>query len=123
MQSRVGIFRVREDLEEAIEAIGEIRERARRLCSTGPRTFNPGWNLVFELRNLIDVSEAIARSALQRTESRGAHSRLDFPKADPEWGRHNSVVCREGDRMRVTRTPLPPIPDELRAIAESAGGT
>jgi succinate dehydrogenase / fumarate reductase flavoprotein subunit len=80
------------------------------------RHFNPGWNLVFELRNLLIVSEAVARSALQRTESRGAHARLDFPDPDPEWGRLNSMVVRDGDAMRVVTTPLPELPAELSPL-------
>ena len=83
------------------------------LAVTGGRVFNPGWNLVFEVRNLLVVSEAITRSALQRTESRGAHSRLDFPETDQAgWGGRNSVVRRRADgSMEVATTSLPPMPD------------
>jgi succinate dehydrogenase / fumarate reductase flavoprotein subunit len=122
MQSLVGIFRVKGDLDEALRQILAIRARAGRLCATGPRTFNPGWHLVFELHNMIDVSEAITRSALQRTESRGAHSRLDYPSPDLKWGRLNNVVTRDGERMRVTTSRLPKIPDELREIIQPVGG-
>jgi succinate dehydrogenase / fumarate reductase flavoprotein subunit len=122
MQSLVGIFRVKDDLDEALRRILAIRARAGRLCATGPRTFNPGWHLVFELHNMIDVSEAITRSALQRTESRGAHSRLDYPSPDLKWGRLNNVVTRDGERMRVTTSRLPKIPDELREIIQPVGG-
>jgi succinate dehydrogenase / fumarate reductase flavoprotein subunit len=122
MQSLVGIFRIAEDLEEALQRIAAIRVRAERLSAAGPRTFNPGWNLVFELHNMIDVSEAITRSALQRAESRGAHSRLDFPSADPKWGRVNSVVARDGNEMRVTTAPLPKMSDTLREIVQPIGG-
>ena len=84
--------------------------------------FNPGWNLVFELRNLLVISEAITRSALQRTESRGAHSRLDHPETDAEsWGGRNSVVRRRPDgSMEVTTTELPEMPDELRLLLGGA---
>jgi succinate dehydrogenase / fumarate reductase flavoprotein subunit len=122
MQARVGIFRVESDLEEALGRIDDIRARAARISVTGPRAFNPGWNLVFELRNLVDVAEAITRSALQRTESRGAHSRIDYPDADPAWGHKNSVVCREADEMRVSTTSTIEIPDDLLAIAKAGGG-
>jgi succinate dehydrogenase / fumarate reductase flavoprotein subunit len=121
MQSRVGIFRVEADLDEALERLGDIRRRAARIRVSGPRAYNPGWNLVFELRNLIDVSEAITRSARQRTESRGAHSRLDFPDTDAKWGSLNSVVCREADGMRVTTAPTPPIPEDLLELAKAGG--
>jgi succinate dehydrogenase / fumarate reductase, flavoprotein subunit len=122
MQSLVGIFRVKEDLDQALRRIIAIRARARRLCAPGPRTFNPGWNLVFELHNMIDVSEAITRCALQRTETRGAHSRIDHPSPDPKWGRLNNVVTRDGERMRVATAKLPKIPDELREIIQPVGG-
>jgi succinate dehydrogenase / fumarate reductase flavoprotein subunit len=120
MQNLVGIFREQADLETALERIASIRERAVRARVSGSRAYNPGWHLVFELRNLIDVSEAIARSALQRTESRGAHSRLDYPDPDPGWGHRNSVVCRDGDAMVVKTSPTADAPDELMALA-SAG--
>ena len=68
------------------------------------------------MRNLLIVSEAVTRSALQREESRGAHSRLDFPDADAEWGRLNSVVTLDGDAMRVGTSSLPEMPDLLREI-------
>jgi len=78
---------------------------------------------VFELRNLIDVSEAITRSALQRTESRGAHSRIDFPDTDPKWGRLNSVISHEAGAMRVTTGPTADLPDDLRTLAAAGGGS
>ena len=83
------------------EALGQLADAAPSLAAvraTGGRAYNPGWNLVFELGNLLTVSEAITRSALQRTESRGAHSRLDYPVTDEAtWGGVNSVVCRAAD--------------------------
>ncbi|HKY88657.1 MAG TPA: fumarate reductase/succinate dehydrogenase flavoprotein subunit, partial [Candidatus Limnocylindrales bacterium] len=105
MQSLVGIYRTAEDLEEAIRRIADLRRRWSRCRVSGDRTYNPGWDLVFELRNLLTISEAIARSALQRPESRGAHSRLDHPDADAQWGRLNSVVSRGEEGMRVTTSP------------------
>jgi succinate dehydrogenase / fumarate reductase flavoprotein subunit len=118
MQRLVGIYRVDADLQEAIGELAKLRARWPRLAVRGGRTFNPGWNLVFEVRNLLIVSEAIARSALQRTESRGAHSRLDHPETDQAgWGGRNGVVRRHADgSMEVTTTSLPPTPDDLRAL-------
>jgi succinate dehydrogenase / fumarate reductase flavoprotein subunit len=83
---------------------------------TGGRVFNPGWHLVFELGNLLTVSEAITRSARQRTESRGAHSRIDYPETDDaHWGDRNSVVARgKKGRMHIYTTPLPAMADELQ---------
>jgi len=116
MQSLVGIYRAAEDLEEAIRRIADLRRRWSRCRVSGDRTYNPGWDLVFELRNLLTISEAIARSALQRPESRGAHSRLDHPDADAEWGRLNSVVSRGEEGMRVTTSPVSEMPELLREI-------
>jgi succinate dehydrogenase flavoprotein subunit len=116
MQSLVGIYRSEDDLQEAIRRIADLRRRWYRSRVIGDRAYNPGWNLVFELRNLLTVSEAVARSALQRRESRGAHSRLDFTQADPVWGKLNSVVTVDGDAMRVGTSPLPEMPEALREV-------
>jgi succinate dehydrogenase / fumarate reductase flavoprotein subunit len=85
---------------------------------TGGRTFNPGWDLVFELGNLLTVSEAITRLALQRKESRGAHSRIDYPETDDAtWGKRNGVAAKAPDgTMKVYTTPLPKMPDELQRL-------
>ncbi|HEY7130657.1 MAG TPA: FAD-binding protein, partial [Candidatus Limnocylindrales bacterium] len=122
MQSLVGIFRTKDDLEQAIDRLDGIRDRARDLKVIGGRTFNPGWNLVFEVRNLVEISEAVARSALAREESRGAHSRLDFPDTLDDWGKVNVAVRREDGAMTVSTTPLPPMPDDLRELVAAGGG-
>ncbi|MGH2357885.1 MAG: FAD-binding protein, partial [Candidatus Limnocylindria bacterium] len=116
MQSQVGIFRMAGDLEAALDCIAELRARWERLRVVGGRAYNPGWNLAFELRNMLICSEAVARSALQREESRGAHARLDFPALDAGWGGRNSVAVLDGERMRVTASPLAELPDELRGL-------
>ncbi len=119
MQSLVGIFRIEADLKRAIEEIAGLRREASRLAVTGSREFNPGWHLVRDLQSMLIVSEAVARSALLRKESRGGHARLDFPSADPAFGRSNTVVRRDGDAMSVSQTPLPEMPAELRAIVDA----
>ncbi len=118
MQRLVGIFRVEEDLEEAVRELVELRRRWASVKATGGRVFNPGWDLVFELGNLLTISEAIARSARQRTESRGAHSRLDYPETDDKaWGGRNIVVANGPDgTMNVTTSPLPKMPNELHGL-------
>jgi succinate dehydrogenase / fumarate reductase, flavoprotein subunit len=122
MQRLVGIFREESDLDEAIRQLADLRGRWKRVGASGGRAYNPGWNLVFELGNLLTVSEAITRSARQRTESRGAHSRLDYPDADEaKWSGLNSVVARTPDgSMSVKASTLPPLSDELRALLGSA---
>ena len=114
MSSLVGIFRTESDLAAAIRRIEGYQARWEGLAVTGPRRFNPGWDLVFELRNMLAVSEAIARSALERTESRGAHSRLDFVGMRPEWDVVNVAVGREDGAMAVRQTPTRDFPAELR---------
>ena len=115
MQSLVGIYRVEADLDEALDRLAELRRRWASVRVTGGRVYNPAWNLVFELGNSLTVSEAVARSARQRTESRGAHSRIDHPATDDErWGSVNSVISRAPDgTMAVTTSPLPIMPDSL----------
>jgi succinate dehydrogenase / fumarate reductase flavoprotein subunit len=115
MQRLVGIFRVETDLSDAIRQLGELRARLANVRVVGDRAYNPGWNLAFDLDNLLTVSEAIARSARQRTESRGAHSRIDFPDTDDAtWGHVNSVVSRASDgSMAVGTRPLLEMTAEL----------
>jgi succinate dehydrogenase / fumarate reductase, flavoprotein subunit len=123
MQRLVGIFRVEADLDEALIELGELRRRWTAVKATGGRIYNPGWNLVFELDHLLTVSEAVARSARLRTESRGAHSRLDHPATDDaKWGGVNTVVARSPDgTMTVATAPLPPMTDELQSLLGSSG--
>ena len=116
MQSHVGIFRTKDDLDEAIGRIGKLRGRWPSVRISGGRAYNPGWGLVYEVRNMLIVSEAIARSAKQRRESRGAHSRLDYPELDPKWAKLNSVVRLKGDAMEVATSPVPAVPDDLRQL-------
>jgi succinate dehydrogenase / fumarate reductase flavoprotein subunit len=118
MQRLVGIFRVEADLKEALAELAVLRRRWDGVRATGGRAFNPGWDLVFELDNLLTVSEAITRLALQRTESRGAHSRLDHPEPDDaKWGKVNGVVAKAPDgTMKAYTTPLPSMPDELQRL-------
>jgi succinate dehydrogenase / fumarate reductase flavoprotein subunit len=84
----------------------------------GSRAFNPGWHLAHDLTSMLRVSEAVARSALLRKESRGAHARLDFPTLDPAFGAVNTVAKRQGNEVVVSQSPLPVMPDELRALLE-----
>ena len=86
---------------------------------TGHREYNPGWHTAIDLKHLLTVSEAIARSAIERKESRGGHFREDFPEKNPEFGTFNIVTRRRADgSMEVGRVPLPPLPPELKQIIE-----
>ena len=107
MQELVGIFRERGRLTEAIARLDDLKERAARVrVPAGGRAYNPGWDLCQELRNLLTCAEAVARAALLREESRGAHSRLDFPGYDEHWGERNIVVAAGPDGMTVEPRPV-----------------
>jgi succinate dehydrogenase / fumarate reductase flavoprotein subunit len=117
MQSLVGIFRVEEDLRKALSKIEELKARAAKMSVEGSRMFNPGWHLSQDLRNMLVVSEAIARCALARRESRGAHSRIDYPKLDDAgWGKKNNAIRRAGDAMELTQVPVREMPEELKQL-------
>jgi succinate dehydrogenase / fumarate reductase flavoprotein subunit len=117
MQSLVGIFRVEEDLRKALSKIEELKARAAKMSVEGSRMFNPGWHLSQDLRNMLVVSEAIARCALARRESRGAHSRIDHPKLDDAgWGKKNNAIRRAGDAMELTQVPVREMPEELKQL-------
>jgi succinate dehydrogenase / fumarate reductase flavoprotein subunit len=106
-------------MAQAIEHLMKLRERAARVRVDGNRAYNPGWHTALDLRNLIIVSEAVARSALERKESRGAHFRDDLPGPDPAFARVNVVTKKGPDgEMRVERRPIPEIPPELKQIIE-----
>ena len=119
MQSLVGIFRNREDLESGLAKIGQFRDRWDRIRVEGSRLFNPGWHLARDLKAMLTVSEAVARSALRREESRGAHSRTDFADSDPAWGKKNIVVARVAGAMQLSERPVPEPPPDLKTILEA----
>jgi len=116
MQNLVGIFRIREDMEKALVELAKLKERAAHTSVEGSRMFNPGWHMAIELKSMLTVSEAVTRSALVREESRGAHSRIDFPELSPEWGKKNSIIWRDGTAMGLRQDPLPEMPAELKQI-------
>jgi succinate dehydrogenase / fumarate reductase, flavoprotein subunit len=123
MQDLVGIIRTEPELEKALNEIAVLKERARRVAVEGNRQYNPGWHLAMDLRSLLTVSECIALAALERKESRGGHTRDDYPKADPQWGQLNLVVRYAGDELQVDSQPLPQMPDELAELFEEPKGT
>jgi succinate dehydrogenase / fumarate reductase flavoprotein subunit len=122
MQDLVGIIRVEPELQQALGKIARLAERARRVRVEGNRYFNPGWHMALDLEAMLTVSEAITRSALARTESRGGHTRSDFPGTDARLGSLNLVVRRRDGKMSVSEEPLPEMPDELKALVEDKGG-
>ncbi len=119
MQDLVGIVRRGEEMERALEAIAALRRRAERVRVIGNREYNPGWHTALDLANLLTVSEAIARAAIERRESRGAQFRDDYPEKDPQLAKVNVVVRQGADGgMEVSRVPLPAMSAELAAVIE-----
>ncbi|GGM61928.1 succinate dehydrogenase flavoprotein subunit [Longimycelium tulufanense] len=131
MNDLVGIIRRSDEMEQALKKLDDLGRRVRNVMVEGHRQYNPGWHLALDLRNMVLVSECVARSALERTESRGGHTRDDFPQMDPEW-RHQLLACElehsesgesRADRMdgvRVLRRPQPAMRPDLLALFELA---
>jgi succinate dehydrogenase / fumarate reductase flavoprotein subunit len=119
MQEFVSIVRREEEMQRALKAVVELKARAARIGVSGNREYNPGWHTALDLRHLLTVSEAIARSAIERKESRGGHFRDDFPEKSNEFGTFN-IVARKGPNgdMQLERVPISPMPPELKAIIE-----
>jgi succinate dehydrogenase / fumarate reductase, flavoprotein subunit len=116
MQNLVGIFRTDEDLKKALAELAKLKTRAAKVSVEGSRLFNPGWHLSYDLKAMLTVSEAVAQSALARTESRGAHSRIDYPNPDPVWEKKHNVIVQESGGMGRREIPVEPMPEELKQI-------
>ena len=117
MQNLVGIFRIEEDMLKALAELEKLKQRAAHVRVEGSRLFNPGWHLSRDLKSMLMVSEAVAHSALARKESRGAHSRIDFPNLEEQvWGRQHNVISCEGNQMKLQQVPVKPMPDDLKQI-------
>jgi succinate dehydrogenase / fumarate reductase flavoprotein subunit len=120
MQDLVGIVRKEDEMQSALEGLAKLSDRARKVGVSGNREYNPGWHTALDLKNLLTVSEAVTRSAIERKESRGAQFREDYPqKDDARWGNVNIVLHKERDgTMRIRREPIPPMPDHLKQVVE-----
>jgi succinate dehydrogenase / fumarate reductase flavoprotein subunit len=119
MQDLVGIVRTQGEMQEALTRLADYGARAERVGVTGHREYHSGWHTALDLRNLLTVAEAITRSALERTESRGGHFRDDFPAQHPEWGKHNVLTARGADgAMQVSRIPIAAMPEHLTQVIE-----
>ncbi len=116
MEAHVGIIRSRGELEKGLGELEKLKARAGRVKAQGNRVFNPGWHLALDLESMLTVSEACARAALAREESRGGHTREDFPETRPEFATFNHVVKKGPEGPVVRREPLPVMPPELKAL-------
>jgi succinate dehydrogenase / fumarate reductase flavoprotein subunit len=125
MQSLVGIIRTGEELEQALEQLDVLRDRASRLVVTGGRAYNPGWNLATDLPAMLTLSRCVTLGARDRKESRGGHTREDYPNPDPEFGKVNLVQRQPSGggvngEIKIGPEPIPEMPAELNALMEES---
>ncbi len=120
MQNNVGLIRVENEMIEALDVIASLKRRLPNVTVAGGRHYNPGWHLALDLQNMLAVSEACTRAALARKESRGGHTRDDFPSTDERFAMVNVVVRARDGELTLSDEPLPEMPDELKALFEEA---
>jgi succinate dehydrogenase flavoprotein subunit len=116
----IGIIRTATEMQQALAEIDKFKERVKKVTVTGGRAYNPGWHVALDINAMLTVSEACARAALERTESRGGHTREDYPKTDPEWGKVNLIVTEKNGTISITHKPLPQMPSELATLFEES---
>ncbi len=123
MQSLVGIFRTRTDVEQALAELEKLNERWKLVSVEGSRMFNPGWHLALDMHSMLKISEAVAKCALVREESRGAHSRIDFPETSAEWGTKNNIISQDSSgKLNLRQDLKSDLPDELKQVLAEDGG-
>jgi succinate dehydrogenase / fumarate reductase flavoprotein subunit len=118
MTNLVGLIRTETEMVQALGELDKLKERARKVSAGGGRGYNPGWHLALDLRNMLLVAECVALAALERQESRGGHTRDDFPQMSPEWRKINLICTLDGDRVELTRQLMVPMRPELLALFE-----
>jgi succinate dehydrogenase / fumarate reductase flavoprotein subunit len=118
MFALVGIIRTAKEMQQALKEVEKLKARAANITVEGPRAYNPGWHTALDLKSMLLVSEAVGKAALTRTESRGGHTRDDYPLTDPEWGKVNLIVTEKNGKVAITRKPLPKMPADLAKLFE-----
>ena len=116
MNDLVGIIRREQEVRDALAALEKFKERAKTLAVPGERAYNPGWHYAQDLRNMLLVAECVAMAALEREESRGGHTREDYPAMEPEWRKVNLILSLDGDTLEMVRQPIPPLRPDLLAL-------
>jgi succinate dehydrogenase / fumarate reductase, flavoprotein subunit len=116
MSSLVGIIRTEAEIKKAIVELDTLAERAANTTAVGGSAYNPGWHMALDLRNIMLMAECVAAAALERQESRGGHTRDDYPGMRPEWRKINLACSLEGDQVVITRQPTPPMRADLLAL-------
>jgi succinate dehydrogenase / fumarate reductase flavoprotein subunit len=120
MSSLVGIIRREDEIKTALTELEKLRERAAQVSAEGGAAYNPGWHLALDLRNIMLIADCVAQAALERQESRGGHTRDDFPQMSPEWRKISLVCSLDGDRVVLRRQPLAPMREDLLALFDRA---
>jgi succinate dehydrogenase / fumarate reductase, flavoprotein subunit len=119
MQANVGIVRLQNEMEVALDGIGKLKQRAAKVAVQGHLEYNPGWHTAIDLKHLLTISEAITIASIDRKESRGGHFREDFPNKDPEAQKYNSVISKAADgSMKLRREPIPAMREDLKQVIE-----
>ncbi|HZR54402.1 MAG TPA: fumarate reductase/succinate dehydrogenase flavoprotein subunit [Streptosporangiaceae bacterium] len=118
MNDLVGLIRREAEVKQALAELDKLRIRAQSLIAPGGRAYNPGWHLALDLRNMLLIAECVAMAALERQESRGGHTREDFPAMSPEWRKINLVLTLDGEHVVMKRQPLVPMRPDLLALFE-----
>jgi succinate dehydrogenase / fumarate reductase, flavoprotein subunit len=116
MSDLVGIIRREEEIKKALTELEGFRARAAQVRAEGGRAYNPGWHMALDLRNIMLMARCVAAAALERQESRGGHTRDDYPGMRPEWRKINLACGLDGDKITITRQPTPRIRDDLLAL-------
>jgi succinate dehydrogenase / fumarate reductase, flavoprotein subunit len=120
MSDMVGIIRKEEEIKTALAELEKLGERARQVSAGGGAAYNPGWHLALDLRNIMLIADCVAQAALERQESRGGHTRDDFPQMSPEWRKVNLVCSLDGDRVAIKQQPMQPMRADLLALFDRA---
>ncbi|OGQ50602.1 MAG: fumarate reductase/succinate dehydrogenase flavoprotein subunit [Deltaproteobacteria bacterium RIFCSPLOWO2_02_56_12] len=118
MQNLVGIIRTEKELKQALDKLATFKQRLTKVSVEGNRQYNPGWHLALDLYSMLAVSEAVTLAAIERKESRGGHTRDDYPKTDPKFAKVNVVVRKSKGELRISQEPLPEMPEELKKLVE-----
>ncbi len=116
MSDLVGIIRREDEIKTAIAELDKLRERAVKVSAEGGAAYNPGWHLALDLRNIMLIADCVAQAALERQESRGGHTRDDFPAMSPEWRKVNLICTLDGDRVSLTQQPMAPMRPDLLGL-------
>jgi succinate dehydrogenase / fumarate reductase flavoprotein subunit len=120
MQNNVGLIRIESEMMQALNVLQKLKDRLEKVTVVGGRTYNPGWHMALDLQNMLRVSECCTLAALERKESRGGHTRDDYPSTDPHFAKVNVVIRPQNGELVLSQEPLPEMPDDLKALLEES---